>query len=43
MRGKWTSKWEKALGQKNTEKCPNCGLDVPVAFNFCPECGRTLK
>jgi len=25
------------------EKCPSCGVDVPVGAEFCPNCGRRVK
>jgi len=43
MKGKWTSKWRKALSQRSTKGYPNCGLEVPTAFNFCPRCGKVQR
>ena len=34
---------EKIINVKRIKKCPNCGADMNISINFCPDCGVMQK
>ncbi|MBU3161504.1 hypothetical protein KPL37_17495 [Clostridium frigoris] len=34
---------DKIINVKRVKKCPNCGVDMNISINFCPDCGVMQK